>query len=619
MKKLTCIFLLLALFLCGCAADTVSPDPSTTPEEQVDASPTPDADPTPEPLGPVDLYDGLSSDLIIGIDEFGRTFDIQAETRDREVGMFFWLWQGKTYDYNTIYDATKIVDQYGVDVLTKQDVPESPNQTFHFWGEPLWGYYDQKDEWVVRKQMELLANAGVDFIVFDTTNAIIYQEVYTVILKVISQMISEGSNPPKVAFYTHSASTNVTRELYNKLYKRNVYPEAWYRVDGKPFIIAYTDVELDIREARGRGDKSYNPEQLSQEILDFFSFRTPQWPSDQFIRDGFPWIEWSYPQYAHNGIMSVSVAAHPQLPMSFSLSRGNKNWGRGFDVTTYENVSEDAVKGTFFQSQWETAFKKDPHTVFVGGWNEWLALKSPWDGEYMMCDAVNMEFSRDLEMMKGGYNDAFYIQLIQNIRRYKSVEIAEIIPTAKKTIDIFGDISQWSDIKSVYKDTALESIERNCRSFSDANLIYTQDAARNDIRKVSVTADNDNFYFLIECAADITGEGESFMNLFIGTGELKQKGWEGYEYVINRSISGNDSDIIKLNSDFTGDKVGTAKVNVSGKYMQLAIPRADIGATDSYSIYFKVADNVENPSDIMDYYVSGKSFPIGRLSYRYLG
>jgi hypothetical protein len=237
----------------------------------------------------------------------------------------------------------------------------------------------------------------------------------------------------------------------------------------------------------------------------------------------------------------------------------------------------------------------------------------------MLCDAVNMEYSRDIEMMKGGYNDAFYIQLIQNIRKYRSKEFKDIIKTAKKTVDIFGDISQWSGIESVYKDTALESIARNHKSAGDASLIYTQDAARNDIRKVTVARDDDNFYFLIECAADITGEGEGFMNLFIGTGDVAQKGWEGYEYVINRSISGNESDIIKLNSDFTGDKVGTAKVNVSGKYMQIAVPRAAIGSEGSDNIYFKVADNIENPSDIMDYYVSGKSFPLGRLSYRYLG
>lgn len=63
--------------------------------------------------------------------------------------------------------------------------------------------------------------------------------------------------------------------------------------------------------------------------------------------------------------------------------------------------------------------------MFVGGWNEWIAYKQLWEGEYMLCDAVDREFSRDIEPMCGGYEDAFYIQLIRNIRRYKGLEGSE--------------------------------------------------------------------------------------------------------------------------------------------------------------------------------------------------
>ncbi len=623
MKKLFCALLMAVLLLCGCSqtqTDTsVSPtvntqEPTETASASTGSTETPDVS--------VSLYSGDSTDLLIGIDQFGRTFDIQAGTKDREVGMFFWLWQGPHNDIGQQsgnYDAAKIMEEYGMDELFHKNTRVSPANQFHFWGEPLWGYYDQRDEWVVRKQMELLTNAGVDFLVFDTTNSRIYEDVYPIIMKVISQMMAQGWDAPQVAFYTHSASMDTARSLYNKIYKANLYPETWYHMNGKPLIIAYTDPADDIKEALSRGDKNYNPAPFSQEMLDFFTFRKPQWPSDPFYADGFPWMEWSYPQYAHNGVMNVSVAAHPQVPMSFSLTRGHKNWGRGYNVNTHENVAEDVMKGTFIQSQWETVFKKDPQIVFVDGWNEWIALKSEYLGEYMMCDAVNMEYSREIEMMKGGYNDAFYIQLIMNIRKYRGLSFDKIAPATSKTIDIMGDVAQWDNIEAEYVDTALESIERKHKSAGSKRLIYTEAAARNDIRKVKVTQDANNFYFLIECASDITGSGEGFMNLFIGTGELKAKGWEGYEYVINRNISGNDSDVIKLNADFTGEKCGSAKVNVSGKYMQVEIPRAAIGMENSNSLYFKVADNITNPSDIMDYYVSGKSFPIGRLSYRYLG
>lgn len=601
------------------------------PFEMLQTSPeyTPDPDAF-EIIGPaagsVDIYKGESTDLLIGIDQFGRTFDVQVgEKKDKQVGMFFWLWNGfhrMHNQQNDNYDATKILSQYGKDVLFKQDVKESPLYQFHFWGEPLWGYYDERDEWVIRRQMELLTDAGVDFIVFDTTNGWSYSDVYMRICKVISQMISDGADPPRIAFYTHSMSLMVINEVYRDLYKKKLYPETWYYLDGKPLIIGYTTVEDDMKEVASRGDTSYNANnyKLSNEILNFFTFRYPQWPSDPVYDDGFPWIEWTYPQPMHNGVMNVSVASHPMVPMSFSITRENwTNWGRGYNVNTKKNVSADAEKGTFFQSQWETVFKNDPDIVFVDGWNEWIAIKSPWDGEYMLCDAASMEYSRDIEMMKGGYNDAFYIQLVQNIRKYKGNSLKGEVSSTQKTIDINAGVKQWDSVNAVYTGVAQTSIARNHASAGNPNVIYKQAAARNNVQQVKITRDEQNFYFLIECRNNITGSGEGFMNLFIGTGELSNKGWEGYEYVINRSISGNTSTVLKLKSDFSGVEVGTARINVSGRYMQIEIPRSAIGMENSNSLYFKVADNITSPSDIMDYYVSGKSFPLGRLSYRYLG
>ena len=52
--------------------------------------------------------------------------------------------------------------------------------------------------------------------------------------------------------------------------------------------------------------------------------------------------------------------------------------------------------------------------------------------------------------------------------------------------------------------------------------------------------------------------------------------------------------------------------------MLCAVPLSALGLTsDSCYIQFKVTDNVQNPGDIMDYYVTGDSAPIGRLSYAY--
>jgi hypothetical protein len=111
------------------------------------------------------------------------------------------------------------------------------------------------------------------------------------------------------------------------------------------------------------------------------------------------------------------------------------------------------------------------------------------------------------------------------------------------------------------------------------------------------------------------------MNLFIGTGAPSLQGWEGYNYVINRipNVDGTTS-IEKLDSTGNGKMVGAAEYLLSNNIAQYRISKSALSIADSsFKFYFKVADGVQNEKDIMDYYVSGKSVPLGRLSFSYVG
>ena len=464
---------------------------------------------------------------IIGVDQFGRSFtSINSFKKGKQVGLFFWLWIGQPFARD-IYDATKILNMpNGLKLLTDfnyLDENISPNGEAHYWGEPLWGYYNSEDEWVIRKQMQMLTIAGIDFIFFDTTNAFIYKNVFMKVLSVIDEYQKKGWDPPKVVFYTHSRSLQTTRELYNELYKPYIYPDTWYRIKGKPVIIAYTDPKDDLAEAKSRGDDQYVPTPLSNEILSFFYFFRPQWPSDPFFSDGFPWIEWVFPQPLHGNLMNVTVASHPAIPMSFSLTRGNQNWGRGWDVHTKQNIAEDVDRGTFFQSQWDHTLTINPDVISIGGWNEWIAYKQPYEGEYMLCDAVNKEFSRDIEPMKGGYQDAFYIQMIQNIRKYKGVSDLTS-PSKSVSIDITARISQWDSIEYVQKN--IDDTYPMRDSYGGAQTIrYTQAAPINKLQEIKVTHDDNYLYFYIKCKDDINIDNgkDNSMNLFIGIGDPSLK------------------------------------------------------------------------------------------------
>jgi hypothetical protein len=577
--------------------------------------------PAPAPDPGSEMEQVPSMNQIVGVDQFGRSFStISSVKDDKQVGLFFWLWIGQPYA-SGIYDATNILNMpNGLKLLTDTaslNEAISPNGQAHFWGEPLWGYYNSEDVWVIRKQMEMLTVAGVDYIFFDATNAFIYKNVFLKLLAVIDEYQKKGWSPPKVAFYTHSKSFQTIRELYRDLYKPGLYPGTWYKVNGKPLIIGYTDPQDDLNEAKSRGDNTYTPGLLSNEILNFFHFKRPQWPSDPVYPDGFPWIEWIFPQPLHNGIMNVTVASHPSVPMSFSLTKGFVNWGRGWNPDTKMNVAEGIDKGGFFQRQWDYALSTDPDMITIGGWNEWIAYKQPYWDEYVLVDAVNKEYSRDIEPMKGGYEDAFYIQMIKNIRRYKGLSLADE-PAKKKTITITSGASQWNDIPSIGININNVRSSRNAYG-ATTKILYSQPAPENHISDVKVAHDDKNVYFFIRAKDHFTSYNgkPNWLNVLVGTGEPALKNWESYEYLIGESFKDGNVSVGKLDSDFKTVSAGNARYVQSENIIQIECSREALGLTTNNRFYFKVAAGIDEPSEIMSYYTSGIAMPMGRLSYMY--
>lgn len=556
---------------------------------------------------------------IAGVDQFGRSFTaISGYKPGKQVGIFYWPWIGQPYA-SGIYDATIISAMpNGLKLLYDFKYLNdsiSPTGQAHFWGEPLWGYYNSDDEWVIRKQMKLLTIAGIDFIAFDLTNRLTYRNVYEKVFRVIEELIEQGCSPPRAVFYTHSKSFETTWQVYNELYKPNLYPNAWYRVNGKPMIIAYTKEADDMAEAISRKDSAYRPVPYSQELKDFFYFKKPQWPFDPSFEDGFPWVEWSFPQPLHGGVMSVSVASHPKVPMSRSLTSGWENWGRGWDPVSKQNKKEDVDKGGFFQKQWDHALQVNPDTVFVGGWNEWIAYKQPWGDEYMLCDAADKEYSRDIEPMRGGYEDAFYIQLIKNIRKYKGLPYNGNGYPAK-SIDITKGLEQWATATAVYRNMDSKPEARNSYGASK-KVFYSLPAPANNLKEVRVAHDAKYFYFLIQADQPFVHSNASGgLQVLMGANEPATGGWNGYDYVIELD-GGKAAVLSKLDQQRRKTEIANIRFTKKDNWLQLQIPRRQLGVNDIKQLRFKVADGVAKPEDIMEYYISGSVMPVGRLSYLY--
>jgi hypothetical protein len=256
--------------------------------------------------------------------------------------------------------------------------------------------------------------------------------------------------------------------------------------------------------------------------------------------------------------------------------------------------------------------------ISVGGWNEWIAYKQPWEGEYMLCDAASKEFSRDIEPMSGGYQDAFYIQLISNIRKYKGVDgLPE--PSQSRTVDITGDITQWEQVK--YSQKNIDDTYPGRDFYGGATTVsYTQSAPENKPQEIKVTHDSQYVYFYIRFKGKINAyDGkDTWMNLMIGTGDPGLKNWESYEYILGRKYENGKTSVALLQDDFTATVCGEGNYVLNDNIIQMQIPRSAIHLGEGEDkFYFKFAAGVENASDIMSSYKSGSAMPMGRLSYMY--
>ncbi|MCF0107756.1 MAG: hypothetical protein HUJ59_01935 [Bacilli bacterium] len=551
-------------------------------------------------------------------DSLGREFSVSdLHKENKEVGIFYHVWHGYKHAENKgIFDVTKLL-QDNPNALYNLSATEedSPLGAFHYWGEPLYGYYRSDDPWVITRHMELLTAAGVDYLCYDLTNATIYYDAINEIFKVLDKFQKQGFKVPKVCFYTNSDSGVTMKACYETWYERGLYSNLWYSRDGeKPLIIGR---KYDLQSKFPR---------VYEEMIEKMDIRESQWPDERFdVKEGFPWMDWDYPQRIfRDGTISVSVGQHPGC--NCAKPEGTK--GRGFDYASYENNTEKVAEGTNFESQYSRVFENEDkiNNVFLTGFNEWIAIKQDnGSGELLMVDTFNEEFSRDIEMFRGykdqkGYGDNFVMQMMRLNKRFKTTEGRHYIYN-EKTIDI-NDFSseQWENIKSVYMDFAGDAIARNFKNY-DRSKDYVDVSNRNDIVKTTVTHDSNNLYFRVECLENITVKEETdktWMNILINANLKNATDWNGYNFIINRDVINGKGSIEALDENFNTTVVGEADIKVEGKIMQVAIPLSLIGKseTDAY-VSFKVCDHVSDQEDIMEYYVSGDSAPIGRINYAY--
>lgn len=589
------------------------------------------------------------------VDGLGRTDtsygELQTEKAEhpRSVGIFYHTWHTEFSQLRVPVNINEVVSENpeaAIDVKTNRFwfKFERKFEPGYFWNEPIFGYYNTTDEYVLRKHAELLADAGVDFIFIDWTNGeFTWEDGMDSILKVFKEAREDGVKAPQIVFwislFTPENRIHQLTTMYKRWYSNPEYDDMWFKLDGKPLVLGYSDVfDLDF--------------EYCTEINNMFTFRRIN-PS-YFNHRGSDPSSWGwlsvYPQCKYGTTndegrpeeIAVGVAQNANsLSYTLSTMSGGPNiMGRSFAALDYHTSQEYSysysyggndyivdkrddfatLAGRNFQQQWDFAIECDPNVVLVTGWNEWTSYRTSG-----FCDCFTDEYSRDVEPTKGALKDNYYYQLVANIRRYKGAEYSDWNVDDEKSIDIFSnDLSKWDNITS-YNHYTGSTRDRNCTGYKECE--YINYSMRNDIVTSKVAFDDNNFYFYVSTVDTLSYHTDpAWMRLFISTDESgTSPNWEGFEYVINR-INPTESTCvlerskgISENGEWLWETVNDQlRYSVKNNVLQIEVPKNLIGFdSDKFDFSFKWSDNMQVDGDIMDFYTNGDVAPGGRFCFRF--
>ena len=376
----------------------------------------------------------------------------------------------------------------------------------------------------------------------------------------------------------------------------------------------------------------------ARRIRDFFTFRAPTcggYLKSVNLPGAWSWLE-NHPQDLHHApdgspeMMCVGVAQNSGFrgmqPMSQPGAMGRR-WHDGANDPDPAMIAQ----GPNFQEQWRRALEVDPPLVFVTGWNEWIMQRiidyHQWHhpcGNFV--DQFNPEFSRDAEPMRGHFGDAYYWQLIQNVRRYKGVRAIPAVRSAAIAID--GRFDDWRTVAPEFLDTPGDPMRRDHPAWGRDGKRHVDHSGRNDIVMAKTCRANGEVCFLVRTRTPLTDpSGEDWMRLFIDVDRDAHTGWCGYDFMVAhengkavlRRHAGAATTVPNQLGGTFGWRAPLAEIRcaIAGDALELAIPEAAFGGAlrpDGFD--FKWADNCLQSLDWTDFTLHGDAAPNDRFNYR---
>lgn len=547
--------------------------------------------------------------------------------------------------------------------------PWSAAGSYH-WGEPEMGYFLSADPYVIRHDVSALSDAGVDVLILDVTNSVRYWEEWEALFKVLEDMKSQGQKVPKFCFWVFNGiPIYCAQEIYDRLYRTGRYKDLWYYRDGKPLLLYNATPKWDSTPERHPltdnylydadavsnksnphyGDTLYTRKQISyypKYILDFFSLRNMWWGYYNWVGSRFIGKEgnWSFGlDLGDPNVQKLSPRERTSTwkgeleeiavtPAQHPLSMIGKSWRIGtgepklneydLPVPTFvpslgKTLSRPTAYGIYYQDRWDEAISVDPSFIYLNDWNEWTAGKYAQNptvtfmgrkgSNFFFVDQYNEEFNRTIGPMKDGYTDNYYMQTVENIRRYKGVRP---IPVNH------GYFTAWEGMTE-YRDTRGDIVHRDYDGYS--GLHYTDSLGRNDILVSRVGVTRKSLLFRVTTAAPLTPQQKTgWMLLFIDADNDHSTGWNGYDFLVEGGQLKACSSILP-DSSAVWKPVADVSTRVEGSDYYIELPRKLLKLTGKHITFdFKWADNPRDLKSPIGLALGGDAAPNRRFNYRFI-
>ena len=596
----------------------------------------------------------------VATDDLDRTTPTFAEVgagKDKYVGLFYFMIHSDDMSGRYVNDVTRFYLEGGVANVSAK-LASFAGRNGAYWAEPYFGYYSSHDTWVYRKHAYMLDAAGVDFIFLDVSNNRFYAEQCKVLFDTWKAIRDEGGQTPQIAFMFGDMPFTLLNGLYTLLepfYNNPDYEDLLFKWEGKPLVLGNKDTP-DERSwtvsATTPQTREYYREQLKNnpELNAFYTDTYKTLINETFtVRKCWAWQAgankknvgyWDWLQESPQALgtdfegkaeqISVSMGVHAHTSRGRSYLKGDNTYNPkgdfGFSLGT-------AKYGYFFAEQFDYALTQNVDVIMITGWNEWYAgvHNAPSADQtcgqtptpnYYMVDQMSPEYSRDGEPMRlrdgAGFGDNYYYQMVSYIRRFKGLDAAPAtvnggsLPTADK--------ADWEKVSPAFTDVVGDTDLRSFGSFT-YEFLYVNGTARNDLDIAKVSQDADYLYFHVTTATPlITADDELWMNLYIDADKNPATGWEGFDYLINRSRTDKTVSVERfVDGKWVFETVGEAEYTLGESSMTIKVAKTALGhkSGEAVSLSFKWADNADIRGDIMAFMELGDTAPNDRFVFAY--